>query len=471
MRLDGASVGPALFDALVGHLLATRSSPTARHSPGGATAFELAVRAHCQFVASLSQARSLRGDRWGLVLDSSCPAYAPYLQFLFPSARFLFLCCNALDGYRRHLAAARGAATPAAPAAPPRGSVLRPELFCARWCQGMEGFMMGRAQVGGVLVRCEQFMSADVAELEAYLGAKVEPPQGPAADAPLPELEDCDVDAMLRGSERTMVRLGYCVPVRSTNSRAVVSSPSAAGNDRARCVILVPVARYVESICDDALRELERRGYPVRRLYGCSAIDLARSRLATEALAEGFEETMWIDADVAFDAAAVDQLRAHALPIVCAVIPRRKTCGGMAVAPISGDRALTFGVGGGLLEVLYGGTAFLHVRREVYTAVQERLSLPICNEWMGVPVVPFFMPMVEKRGGEFSYLAEDYAFSRRARLCGYKIFADTSVRLGHIGDYVYGIEDAFGEIARYRSYHVRADDVSWPTRVTQLKPL
>lgn len=71
--------------------------------------------------------------------------------------------------------------------------------------------------------------------------------------------------------------------------------------DNAKCAILVPVARRVEPHCDLALRQLEAAGYPVRRLYGYSQIDRARNRLATDALAEGFDELFWIDSDMAFE--------------------------------------------------------------------------------------------------------------------------------------------------------------------------
>jgi hypothetical protein len=39
------------------------------------------------------------------------------------------------------------------------------------------------------------------------------------------------------------------------------------------CVILVPYYGSIVPECDDALRELERRGYTVRRIGGYAAID------------------------------------------------------------------------------------------------------------------------------------------------------------------------------------------------------
>ena len=65
-------------------------------------------------------------------------------------------------------------------------------------------------------------------------------------------------------------------------------------------VILVPVANHIEPTVDEALRELEKRGYTVWRKYGFSAIDQGRCVLAQEALDKGFEHLFWIDADVCF---------------------------------------------------------------------------------------------------------------------------------------------------------------------------
>jgi hypothetical protein len=51
------------------------------------------------------------------------------------------------------------------------------------------------------------------------------------------------------------------------------------------CVVLVPVGGTLDPACDDALRDLERRGHPVWRVRGYSAVDAARNQLATDALA------------------------------------------------------------------------------------------------------------------------------------------------------------------------------------------
>src|SRR5438445_13498256 len=77
------------------------------------------------------------------------------------------------------------------------------------------------------------------------------------------------------------------------------------------CVILVPVGGPIEPGCEEGLRELERRGYPVRRVRGYSQVDVARNRMASDALADGFDELMWVDADVRFHPDDVARLQAR----------------------------------------------------------------------------------------------------------------------------------------------------------------
>jgi hypothetical protein len=62
-------------------------------------------------------------------------------------------------------------------------------------------------------------------------------------------------------------------------------------------------------------------------------------------------------------------------------------------------------------------------------------------------------PLAEPDGARQWCLSEDYSFCERARRCGYKIWADTTIRLGHIGKYVFYWEDAGRALPHYDSYH------------------
>jgi hypothetical protein len=270
------------------------------------------------------------------------------------------------------------------------------------------------------------------------------------------------------------------------SNRITASSPAAGGSSRLdprRCVILVPFSTHIVPACEQGLIELQRRGYEVWRAGGYSAIDMGRSEMATKALEAGFEETFWIDSDMQFPPDAIDRIRSHSLAVTSGIVAR-KGVRAICVQTLPGTEKIVVGAGGGLIEVLYAGTGFLHVRREVYAAIQQKLALPLCNAQFGRPMVPFFLPMIVpwvgpscREGrlpaaagetsnvqqpvtspsslpaeGTYWYLGEDYSFCERARQCGYKIMADTSIRLWHIGSYAYGWEDAGEERIRHDSF-------------------
>ena len=152
--------------------------------------------------------------------------------------------------------------------------------------------------------------------------------------------------------------------------------------DNSRCVILVPASRHIEPHCEYSLRQLEAQSYTVRRLYGFAAIDVARNRLASESIADGFEELMWIDSDIAFEPQSVQCLRSHGLPIVCGLYPK-KLEREWSSQFLPGQKSITLGEGGGLIEVLYAAAGFLLVRRQVFLEVQRQQQLPTCF-WRGI---------------------------------------------------------------------------------------
>lgn len=197
--------------------------------------------------------------------------------------------------------------------------------------------------------------------------------------------------------------------------------------------------------------QLEARGYVVRRVFGYAAIDQARSQMATDALADGFDELMWIDADIGFDPDAVDRLRAHGLPIACGIYPK-KGQRALACNLLNDTDKVTFGKEGGLFEIAYAATGFLLTRRQVYADIERALRLPTCNQRFNRPIVPYFLPLLLEDGEGHWYLGEDFAFSERARRAGHKVIADTTIRLTHIGRYGYSWEDAGGEPPRYAHY-------------------
>src|SRR5262249_13587361 len=127
-----------------------------------------------------------------------------------------------------------------------------------------------------------------------------------------------------------------------------------------------------------------------------------------------------------------------------------------------GTTTLQLGAGGGPCRVRYLGLGFLCTRRHVYDDVQRTFSLPFCNTRVGAGVGPCLLPMViedDALPGGYWYLGEDYAFCERARQAGHEVMVDTSIRLGHIGAYHYGWEDAVQQVQRVAgvTLHLPAD--------------
>jgi hypothetical protein len=209
-------------------------------------------------------------------------------------------------------------------------------------------------------------------------------------------------------------------------------------------VALLPVADHVEPECERALIELAKTGWDVRRMAGNSAIDLARSMMATEVLDQGYEDILWVDADIAFTVDSVEKLRGHKLPIACGLYAK-KGQRELAAYLLPETKEVVFGEAGGLLEVRYVGAGFVLTRREVYEDIRDKLEIKRVNTRWGAGFYPFFQPLVIEdpaKEGALWYLGEDFAFCERARRAGHTIFADTTVRLLHIGRYGFGWEDA-----------------------------
>ncbi len=228
---------------------------------------------------------------------------------------------------------------------------------------------------------------------------------------------------------------------------------------RKKAVVLVPHLHGVDWECEQGLRRLEEGGVKVVRRVGSSAIDAARNELASDALHDGFDAMIFIDADIGFDAADAFRLLARPEPILCGVYAK-KGVRGLATHFDEGIDEVLFGPdAAGPYPVRYAATGFLRIKAWVLRRMIERLELPLCNTKWGRGVWPFFLPMIVPHDGDkLHYLGEDWAFSHRLGQIGVTSLADTSIRLWHWGRHPFGWEDAGETRPRYRTYSFRLPD-------------
>lgn len=93
------------------------------------------------------------------------------------------------------------------------------------------------------------------------------------------------------------------------------------------------------------------------------------------------------------------------------------------------------------VPVRWAATGFLAVHRRVFERLAQDMRL--LHEGDGERAFyPFYLPMeYEMENGEAILLSEDYAFCERAKQAGFGCFIDPAVRIGHVGQYIYRLED------------------------------
>ncbi|HEV3436333.1 MAG TPA: class I SAM-dependent methyltransferase [Gemmata sp.] len=235
---------------------------------------------------------------------------------------------------------------------------------------------------------------------------------------------------------------------------------------RGQAVVLVPHMNGIEWECEHALRQLESAGVRVVRKGGCSAIDVARNELASDAIHEGAEAMLFVDSDIGFDPADALRLLARPEPVAAGVYPK-KGMRELASVFAEGVKEVLFGPEvPGPYPLKYAATGFLRIKAGVLRQMIAELRLPLCNTHWGRGVWPFFQPLIVPQGTEkWHYLGEDWAFSHRLGQIGVTPIADTSIRLWHWGRYSFGWEDAGSTVSRYRSYSYNLAPSPEPSRV------
>ena len=93
------------------------------------------------------------------------------------------------------------------------------------------------------------------------------------------------------------------------------------------------------------------------------------------------------------------------------------------------------------VPVKWCATGFLAVHRRVFERLAE--DLPLLHRSQLWAFHNFYGPFEYEDAdtGEPILLSEDYAFCERARRVGFESYIDPAVRLGHLGSYVYRLED------------------------------
>lgn len=186
--------------------------------------------------------------------------------------------------------------------------------------------------------------------------------------------------------------------------------------------------------CVSQLGFAVKEGLTIENFFGAGVIN-ARIVAANRFLETDCSHLLTIDSDVVnWTPDVIQQLLKHDKDVIGAFYTKKQkkldyVCAALPDKP-EPDKE-------GLMEVARLGTGFLLVKRKVLEKMKEKWkdSETFVNV-QGKELFNFYPMGVRNR----EYVSEDWFFCDRARELGYKIYGDTNIVLGHLGEAIYPLE-------------------------------
>jgi hypothetical protein len=173
-------------------------------------------------------------------------------------------------------------------------------------------------------------------------------------------------------------------------------------------------------------------------------IERSRSKAATKFLASDCDVHLSIDSDIAFDALAALEICRQAVEfdVVAGIYITRSRAKGFPTSLLFEGQVMDFGGPSRVEPIRWAATGFLAVHRRVYERIALRDDMPLCHAGTELEMRPFYGTFpYQKPDGTWIFLSEDFAFCERAREEGFSIYANPAVRLIHLGQYPFRLED------------------------------
>ena len=185
------------------------------------------------------------------------------------------------------------------------------------------------------------------------------------------------------------------------------------------CVKEIPTKTVI------SLLRTVQKGYVEPMIVQGSLVYDARDEIAKYAVDAGYDYVLYVDSDMVFDSEHLKQLMAHDADICTALYVTRRGDNKNVIYsdvitrrrfPKREPKLIHDEERSGYARISACGFGFCLIKTSVIKSMLKR-----------------YKSLFEPKWG----VGEDIAFCIRARKCGYRIFTDRSVKVGHIGEVVY----------------------------------
>lgn len=191
-----------------------------------------------------------------------------------------------------------------------------------------------------------------------------------------------------------------------------------------KTLIAVPCMDYLEAQFVESLLDLKKVGECDVKLLKSSLVYDARNQAATFAVQEGYDYVFWIDSDMTFEPDTLERMFKSIgdnkfLTALCfSRRPPFKPCIYKEISAKKQD-----GMVEPYTEIMYDypRDQIIQIAAAGFACVLQKVEM--LDVMLSVYGVPFF---------PIAGLGEDLSFCYRAKQIGYNMYADTSIKIGHI---------------------------------------
>lgn len=115
--------------------------------------------------------------------------------------------------------------------------------------------------------------------------------------------------------------------------------------------------------------------------------------------------------------------------------------GGTSLSSFDKGENGTVHIDGKIHKYEYIASGFMGISQKLLGKMVNEIPLPLLHP-NSIKFYPFFEDKeFPNREGESIYLSEDYEFCEKARKVGIDPYIDTSIQLGHLGEYIFRLQD------------------------------